>query len=309
LVIAWKRRPARKEQLLTLHQLKIFNLVAKHLNISKAAREIRTSQPTVSKQLRLLEEECGVKFHTRLTQGVALTEEGRLFWNVLQPILSQFDDLQRTFATAKEKRRILTVGATQGLSVSLVPDLIQTFREMHPDVQSIVRIADSRTIEQMLLRSEVDLALILYPSYHPRIVVEKLWSENIAAVVSAKHSLARKKQLSQEEFLKVPVVLRMGGRIAAFLRERRFDLNIAMKCDSIEAVRAAVESGVGIGLLYGGNVEHNLASKQLKTIQIPCLKDIRIHSFMIHRKGEELARHGREFVKLLRRLSRHYRSR
>jgi DNA-binding transcriptional LysR family regulator len=98
----------RKEQLLNLHQLKIFNLVAKHLNILKAAREIRISQPTVSEQLRLLEEECGVKFIPGSRKG-SVAKEGRLFWNALQPILRQVDDVQRMIGTAKGKRRTLIV--------------------------------------------------------------------------------------------------------------------------------------------------------------------------------------------------------
>jgi DNA-binding transcriptional LysR family regulator len=290
---------------LTLHQLKIFDLVATHLNVSRVAKEICTSQPTISKQLRLLEQECGAKFHTRLAQGIALTDQGRLFWNAVQPILRQLDDLQQAFGTAKLAPRILTIGATQGFSVSLVPDLIKTFRQTHPDVQSIVRIAESRAMEHMLLRSEVDLALVIYPSYHPRIVVERLWSEEIVAVVSAKHSSTKKGQLTQEEFSKVPVVLRMGGKIARFLKDKEFDLNIVMQCDSIEAVRAAVECGVGVGLLYRENVEHSLMSKQLKTIQISCLQEMRIDAFLIYRKGEELARHARGFVRLLRHSSRY----
>ena len=75
-------------------------------------------------------------------------------------------------------------------------------------------------------------------------------------------------------------------------------MNIAMQRESIDAVKAAVESGVGVGLLYRENVDHTLKSSQLRAIDIPCLKKMHINLFMIYRKGENFSRHAKDFVSL-----------
>ena len=64
---------------MTLHQLKIFDAVAEHLNITQASRKVRISQPSVTKQLRLLERECGSKFYVKSGRGIRLTEEDVYF--------------------------------------------------------------------------------------------------------------------------------------------------------------------------------------------------------------------------------------
>jgi DNA-binding transcriptional LysR family regulator len=101
---------------MTLHQLRIFGAVAKHLNVTKAAHEVRISQPTVSKQLRLLEEEFRVKFYSRVGQGIELTEEGRRFWQAVQPILMGVNELRKTFPKTDKETEFFIVGGTQSPS-------------------------------------------------------------------------------------------------------------------------------------------------------------------------------------------------
>jgi DNA-binding transcriptional LysR family regulator len=111
---------------LTFHQLQIFDAIAKHLNISKAAKEIRISQPSLSKQLRSLEEEYGLKFHKQVVgRGIKLTEDGQNFLRAIQPVLSQIEELKLRFNKKTRAVRSLVVGATQGPSVSFVPDTLK----------------------------------------------------------------------------------------------------------------------------------------------------------------------------------------
>ena len=72
---------------MNLHQLKLFECVVRHLNITKASVALHISQPSVSQQLRLLEDEFGTKFFIRLNQGVELTAEGEEFFKAIRPLL------------------------------------------------------------------------------------------------------------------------------------------------------------------------------------------------------------------------------
>jgi DNA-binding transcriptional LysR family regulator len=285
----------------TLHQLRIFGAVAKHLNVTKAAHEVRISQPTVSKQLRLLEEEFRVKFHSRVGQGIELTEEGRHFLQAVQPILKGVDELRKTFLQTAREAEFFIVGGTQSPSSSLIPEALQIFKLGHPDVQPILRTGDSPILERMVLNSEVELALISKPSHNPRIALEPFCSEPIVAVVSAKHPLAKKQKLDLEELAKAPFIVRTGGTIAKRLAEIGIKLNPAIMCSSSEAVRSAVQSAVGIGLFFRDSVESGLREGYLKTIEIPRLKEIHVQFYTISRRGTPLSPYAKDFLVLLQR--------
>jgi DNA-binding transcriptional LysR family regulator len=99
---------------MTLHQLKIFEAVAEHLNITKVSRKLQVSQPSVSKQLRLLEQEYGLKFYVKSGRGIKLTQEGQLFQVTVKPILEQMEGLKRTFENrvAEGRAKSLIVGSS-----------------------------------------------------------------------------------------------------------------------------------------------------------------------------------------------------
>ena len=82
---------------MTLHQLRIFEAVARHLNITRASQELHMSQPAVLQQLKLLEEQCGARFVVRTNQGVELTERGRAFLSAIRPIVARVENVESLF--------------------------------------------------------------------------------------------------------------------------------------------------------------------------------------------------------------------
>jgi DNA-binding transcriptional LysR family regulator len=284
---------------MTLNQLKIFDIVATHRNITNAAKEIRISQPYVSKQIRLLEEEYNTKFYTKVPGGVQLTNQGLLFWRAIQPILQQVEHVKKTFSGDSQLDKTLLLGATQSPSVSLIPRVVTSFQRAHPKIRSVVRTGDSHALEQMLLRREVDLAVITHPSNHRQIVAEHLSTVEIVAVVSGSHRLAKKQKIGPADVANARFVYRMGGQIETFLKQKGINLNVAMQCESAEGVMAAVESGVGIGLLYREHIELGLKRRQVKVIKIPWLGKIDLEWFVIYRRDEQLSPPIQEFIRFL----------
>jgi DNA-binding transcriptional LysR family regulator len=200
---------------MTFHQLKIFEAVAEHLNITTASRKIRISQPSVSKQLRLLERECGLKLYVRCRQGIRVTEEGRLFQIAAKPIIEQVEELKRTFfnRVGDTRAKHLTVGSTPGPAAFFLSAVLKSFVELHPTVHPTLRTGYPQAMEEMVLKGEVEIALTTIPPNHPQIIAEPIHSEEIVAVVSAKHPLAKKERLNEAELTRVPFVMTAGGRI------------------------------------------------------------------------------------------------
>jgi DNA-binding transcriptional LysR family regulator len=91
---------------MTLHQLRIFESVTRHLNITRASKELHMSQPAVSQQLKLLERQLAERLIVRTRHGVELTEQGRAFLDAVRPIIAQANKVATTFMVkSKAKKR------------------------------------------------------------------------------------------------------------------------------------------------------------------------------------------------------------
>jgi len=287
---------------MTFHQLEIFDAVADQMSITAAARKIKISQPSVSKQLRFLERECGLKLYVKSGRGIKITEEGRLLQVAAKPILKQMEDLRGSFLTrvADAKATTLRVGSTPSPGAFFLPGVLKSFVELHPKVHPTLRTGYPETIEKMVLNGEIEIAVTTILPDHPQIVAEAINSEDIVAVVAAKHPLANKRRLNEAELMKVPFVMTTGGRIADEIKKIGLRLNVVMWCESVDLKKAAVQAGLGVGLFYRGSAEAGLREGYFKTIEMPCLKNINIACFVIYRKGIRFSPTLLSFLSLLR---------
>ncbi len=294
---------------MTLHQLRIFAAVAKHLNITKASEELHITQPSVSQQLKFLEEECGVKLYTKMSRGIELTERGQLFLNDAEPILLEIERLKEKFKDSPTDGKVgsLTIGGSHAHSTSFLPLLLTVFKETHPEVQLALRTETSRMIEQLVLNSEVEIALLTNPSYSPSLIYEPFRQEELVAFASAKHPLAKRRKLTLEELAQAPLVIKSEktrkvyrtDEILRQLEKRGFKLNIVLQCESAEAVKSAVKVGAGLGILYRDIVEPDVKRGELKIFKIPESK-MKVDTYIIYPKERALSPHAQDFLTLLR---------
>lgn len=297
---------------MTLHQLKIFAAVAKHLNVTKASEELHISQPSVSQQLKLLQEEYGAKLHEKTSRGIQLTDEGRAFLKDVERILLQVDRLKEKFGSspARQRAKSFTVGGSFGPSASLLPSLLAVFKETHPQVELTLQTDTSHAVERLVLNAEVEIAVITNPSHSPSLIYEPCRQVKLVTFASPQHPLAKQAELTLTELAQAPLVIKKGkpneGRARRFLRQlekRGLQLNIVMECESLEAVKAAVRAGMGIGILYGDIVEPDIQRGDLKMLRIRELK-MEISSLIIYKKERPLSSYAQDFLTLVRELPR-----
>jgi len=292
---------------MTFHQLEIFDAVADQLSITQAARKIRISQPSVSKQLRFLERECGLKLYVKSGRGIKITEEGRLLHTAAKPILRQMEELRGSFLNRVAESRAVTirVGSTPSPGAFFLPAVLKSFVKVHPEIHPTLRTGYPDAIKAMVLNGEVDLAVTTVAPNHPQIVEEPIASEEILAIVSAKHALANKKKIAENELGKIPFIMTTEGRIAEEIKKIGLRLNVVMWCESIDLKKAAVQAGLGVGLFYRGSAEAGLRQGYFKTIDMPWLKDIEIACYVIYRRGLRLSSKLSSLLSLLRQSSKH----
>ena len=232
---------------MTFHQLEIFDAVAEQLSVTEAARKIKISQPSVSKQLRFLERECGLKLYVKSGRGIKITDEGRLLQIAAKPILKQMEELRSTFLNRVTHARASTlrVGSTPSPAAFFLPGVLKSFVSLHPNVHPTLRTGYPEAIRAMVLNGEVDVAVTTIAPAHPEIIEEPIASEEIIAVVSAKHALASKKRLTESELAKVPFIMNTEGHITDKIKKLGLHLNVVMWCESIDLNKDRCPGGPG----------------------------------------------------------------
>ena len=290
---------------MTFHQLEIFGAVAEQASITQAARKIKISQPSVSKQLRFLERECGIKLYVKSGRGIKITEEGRMLHNAAKPILKQMEELRSSFLTRVSDARdvALRVGSTPSPGAFFLPGVLKSFVKLHPKIHPTLRTGYPDALKAMVLDGEVDVAVTTIAPSHPEIIEEAIASEGIVAIVSAKHPLATKKSLTESEVGKVPFIMTTDGRIADEIKKIGLRLNVVMWCESVDLKKAAVEAGLGVGLFYRGSAEAGLRQGYFKALEIPKLENIKITCYVIYQRGAHVSPNLNSFLSLLRRSS------
>lgn len=286
-----------------LHQLRIFESVARHLSVTAAAGELNLSQPAVSLQLKLLEQEYGTKFLERTNRGVALTRQGAAFLEAIRALLIQADKVDAAFkasymATGPE---VLVVGGSNTLSVTVLPEILVEFRKRHPEVRLELETSESRLVEEYVLSSRVQIGLVTRPSYLPSCIYEEYAEHEAVAFVPPDSPLCGK-TLSLRELTRHPLVARKGSQSIQELKRRGYRLNLALQCDAPEAVKTAVRKGMGIGILFRGRVDNEIRKGDLRMLDAPEIASITTHSFIIYHKRKALSASGRDFLDTLRTL-------
>lgn len=298
-----------KEPVMTLHQLRIFAAIAKHLSITKASEELHMGQSSASEQMKLLEAECGVALYRKGRCGIELTEDGHFFLDEAEAILQEVKKLEGRFKNGARGKEIasLRVGASHTPSTTFLPPLLAVFKETHPQVHVTLRTDKSRVLEQLILNSEIEIAVTTTPSHFPSLTYEPYRQMKMVVFAAARHPLAQRQQLTLADLARASLVIMRQKEAARsgteeFIEEmerRELKPKILMRCDSSLAVKHAVKSGAGVGLLYKDTLEPELRNGELRIIKVPELK-IHLHNYIAFRKEEPLSPNAQDWLILLR---------
>ena len=294
---------------MTLHQFRIFSAIAKCGNLTKAALELRVSQPAISHQLRLLQKWYGTALYARTPVGVELTDAGRKLLGGILPILAQVAELE-TGAHASPPpngaREVLRIGVIESVSAHLLPAVLAQFQRRYPAVELRFRSQTSERLEAAVLSAAVNLAVTGRFAPSADLVSEPLRREPVALFVPANHRLAKQARLKLSDLVSEPLIVR--GGIGGFgvtdgalrqLREGGLKLKIGMQCDGPSAIKAAVRQRMGVGIVFQDSLKAEVAAGEFKILKFHGL-DLAGESFVVYSKKRPLSHLAQEFLALLR---------
>ena len=233
-------------------QLRSFHAVASEGGFTAAARAINVGQPTITTQVKGLEEYFQVELFHRRGRRVELTDLGKTLFGLSQRILTlEAETAELLAAAGRLNMGTLKVGAVGPFHAI---EMLGAFNERYPGIKLPVRTGNSREMLDLLLDFQVDVAVLAYVEGDNRLLAIPYSRHPVVAFVNHAHPWWQRRAVAIEEFQEQPVVLREIGSTTrlAFekaLAEAGVSVNIVMEIGSREAVWLAVEKGVGIGVV------------------------------------------------------------
>jgi len=281
--------------------LEVFLSVAKHLNFTRAGQEVHLSQPSVSVRVRQLERGLGVKLSEQLGKRVALTEAGRLLVPHARRVLAAMDDARHAFEELQGlERGSLRIGASTTPGMYLVPKVIARFKRRHPNVEISLGIEDTRRVEEGVITNEYDFGFVGGHLAGDEVEVLPWLTDEVVLVSPPGHPLARKRRLRPKEIASEPFIFREQGSatqaaVERGLSESGLQAKVVMEMSNPEAVKQAVQGGLGLTYLSRFAVAAELKAGTLAVVRVGGL-EVRRELKIVHRKDKHLSRAARAFI-------------
>lgn len=242
----------------------VFNSVANNLSFTRAAEELYTSQPSVSMQIKKLEEYLAVSLFEQLGKKTVLTEAGTTLFLYSQKIFSLIDEGVHAIEELKgcHKGRLL-IGASTTPGVYLLPKILGNFKSIYPGIVPRLEIANSQRIVEMVNTNKLDIGIIgeeiICP---PELHVEPWLKDELFLVVPDKHSWVNKASVQVRDLENEQFIFRERGSstrsiIENILTNHALKVRIALELNNTEAVKQAVSAGLGLSIVSGFSVISN----------------------------------------------------
>ena len=248
-----------------MRQLRTFKAVADLKSFSLAAQKLRLSQPSVSYQVKELEEAIGMALVDRMARRIQLTEAGTMLYGYARKTLDVLDEAGLALEELRGvKRGNLRVGASTTVGVYVLPVALGAFKKLHPGVAISLEIGTRGRVQEQVLQSELDLAVVGPASKDPDLAILPFLTDELIVVAPQGHPLASRKRLELKDLEGLPFVMReaaSGTRwsLEKTARKAGAKLTVAMELGSNGAIKHAVESGLGLAVLsrYACNLERS----------------------------------------------------
>ena len=191
-----------------LRHLRYFLAVADSLSFTRAAAEMHLTQPTLSHQIKQLEQDVGTALFDRVGRKVRLTAPGAIFRQHAERALKEINSATAALAELEGLMHgALTIGVFQSFNSSLLPPILTEYSAAYPAVNVTVRQLPAGEMEERLAKGELDLGIAYAPPNSDRITAEKLFDEPLMLVVGNQHPYARRREIHMKELHDQPLIM------------------------------------------------------------------------------------------------------
>ena len=271
----------------TLQQLRMLKAIASEKNFTRAAEILYVSQPTLSKQFKMLESRLGISLIDRQNTKFSLTEAGKMFLRYSERILTLCEESCRSLNDLKKgDRGSLKIGASQTVGTYLLPRIISLFAQNHPQIVFKTYVDSTRKIAKSIIDNQIDIAIV--GGFIPENLTDKLQIEDFVKddlnlilpkfhpVALNKEKIIKKNDLYHLNFITLKSTSTIQKFITTFLNQNDIQtqqFNVIMELNSIEALKTAVSLGLGAAFISSSALEKEI---QLNTISVIDIEGIKL---------------------------------
>ncbi|GLB28536.1 LysR family transcriptional regulator [Lacrimispora amygdalina] len=289
---------------MSIRHLRIFLTVCECNNsITRAAKKLYMTQPSVSVAIQELEKYYGIILFDRISRRLYLTEAGRQFLEYAQRIFALLDDMEKGIRNW-DTIGVLRVGASITIGSQFMPSYVEKFSAIYPEAEVQVFIGTSHQLEQKLLNNELDFALVERPVHESSLVAEPYMEDSLAVIAPGRSPYYPGQVLKKEELSGQKFLLREHGSGTRELFEEvmeKEDITVKPVWEgmSTTALVNAVIHGLGIAVVPRRMVSGPLEKKLVYPLKIEGAEFKRCF-YIVHHKDKLLTRTFQEFIDLCR---------
>lgn len=277
----------------TLRQLRIFEAVARHMSYTRAAKELYLTQPAISMQIKQLEENVGLPLFEQVGKRIYLTEAGRELHHYSRHITQQLAEAEAVLSGLK--------GVTRGrLNISVVstakhfaPYLLAIFSKRFEGATVSLNVTNRETLLRQLAANERDMVIMGIPPKQDDFVAEPFMENPLVVVAPYNHPLSGKHDIPLARLQQETFLMREQGSGTRIAMERHFaeqgiNLVSRMEMNSNEAIKQAVQAGLGLGIVSRHTINLEVEVKRLAILDVASFPIIR-HWYLVHQRDKRLS--------------------
>lgn len=278
---------------ITLRQLQVFEAAARLTGFTRASEELHLSQPAVSMQMRQLEEQAGMPLFDQIGKKIRLTDAGLTLYRHAQGILAQVHEAQLELEEMRGVRRgqlSITVASTANY---FAPQLLAAFCQRYPGVKVSLDVSNREHILTQLGESDKDLAIMGQPPEGSGLVAHPFMENPLVVIAAPEHPLAKLSSIPPSRLAEETFISREPGSGTRMAAERFFDaagipLVSAMDMSSNEAIKQAVQAGLGLGVVSIHTLEMERTLGRLVILDVQGFPILR-HWYAVHRPAKRFS--------------------
>ncbi len=257
-------------------RLKIFHTVARLLNFTKAAEELHMTQPAVTFQIRQLEDQFNTRLFDRTHNKVTLTDVGREVFVYADRILKLYEDMTRSITDMTgDVSGGVSLGASTTVAEYMLPLLIGKFKAKYPEVMISLQESNTEYIVAMVESNEIDIGIVEGSVANKNLIVDQCHIDELVVIMPNDHPLAGKSSVTVRDIVDHPFISRESGSgtqetIRNYVNQHGDHniLNVVFELSSPEAIKGAVEAGMGLSIVSRATIDKELRLNTLTAVQL-----------------------------------------
>ena len=287
----------------TLHQLRIFQAVAEHNSLARAAKALHLSPPTLSLQVKQLAETVGQPLFEQLGKKIYLTAAGKILSQASLDISQRMDLLSAELAALQGMERGSLKLAILTTVKYTVPKLLGGFCAAHPGIDVAMVVGNRESLLQRLASNQDDLYIMGQPPQHMNLVCENFADNPLVLVAPPNHPLVGKRRIDPARLRQEPFILREPGSgtrltMEQFFADQGFSPVNRLEVGSNEAIKQTVAGGLGLAVLSATTVVSELALGELVQLEVKGFPLIR-RWYVVYSGGKRLSPAAQAFKQWL----------